>query len=533
MANEYIYITAKVEKKQISITAIDGCYKPYFSLSHMFDTLRKDKIQKVFMADTQIQFSYILDYAKKNDIKIYKMIQHNGLIYSFFINGIRFISCDNIYNAPFDILCDEFNLGKPSGKAVYQLVNYIEALGEKKFSFRNGDYLTIGGLSWKWLTKGFCGNHTDIMGAKYNNHFNMKQWEFFRQNNIYKGGLCLINDNFRGEDAKGLYKYDVNSFFLWVMTTCNMPIGKYYRHCGKPDTLKDKVVCVRLTGTTKYPGIATLPGSLGFCYESIINEVVWLWGEELEELMEWNDLEVKYLEYLQWHWNEPDEEFRKFAFHFFPQKKVADGIRRRGVKLIINNSYGKWGQNPIQHTYSLSGGEWKESKQYIDYKNGVRSLAVASRITAMARTELLRRIRKATNNQPDKYFVYGDTDSMILTIPLEETDIGDGLGMWKFEGWFEKGVFLGKKCYLLYDGEEYEAHACGVNRGTLQQALLGKSWEEAREIFDYDKEFMCPAIVSGKGGKYRTLVPRKLSRGYEPSNFNIISGCYEQGGNLI
>ena len=533
MKYEFVYITAKEESGEVSITDIDGVFNSYFSLGNFFDAMRRYHVEKVFMADTQLQFSYLLDYAKHNGLQVKKLIQNKGNIYAFILNGIKFVSCDNIYNSPFDLLCEEFQLGKPSGNAIRKLVGHIEDLGEGKFSFVDGEYYTIGGLAWLWLTKGFCGNQSDIMGAKYNNHFHMKQWDFFKENDIYRGGICLLNERYRGRDVHNLYKYDVNSFFLYVMATGNMPVGKYFRKEGKPTQLKDVVVHVRITGITRFPGIATIPcGRLYF--ENVVAQELWLWGDELEELMIWNDLSIEWLEYLEWEWNEPDAEFRKFACHFFPQKKDANGIRRRGVKLIINNSYGKWGQSPVQHTYSLNdAGEWKQSKEFINYKLGVRSLAVASKITALSRTELLRRIRKATNNRPDLYFVYGDTDSMILTQPIEETDIGDGLGMWKFEGWFEKGVFLGKKCYLLYDGEEYEAHACGVNRRTLQQALLGKNWEEAREMFDYDKEFMCPVVVRGNGGKYRTMAPRIISRGFEKSNFNPIYGTYEQGDDAL
>lgn len=532
MKYEYVYITASVRGNKIKVEEVNGFFNSYGSIAELMFGLRDYKVEKVFMADTQIQFSYLFDYAKREKKKLTKIITRGGSVYSFTMEGVRFVSCDYIYNAPFTALCRELNLGNPSGKAVHKLVGYIEDLGEDKFSFINGDYSTIGALSWKWLSQGFCGIHTDVFGARYNNHFNMDDWDFFKKKHIYKGGLCLLNSKYRGKDMTNLYKYDKNSFFLWVMVSGNMPCGRYVKKKGKPQSLRDKVIHIRGNGITKFPGIAAL--SIGVQpMEDFVDEDLWLWGDELEELMNWYDFDVEWIEYLEWQVNKPDSEFRKFALHFFPQKSAADGIRRRGVKLIINNSYGKWGENPVRSHFNYDKGQLTESKPFILYKSGVRSLAVASKITALARTELLRSIRTACRNQPDKYFVYGDTDSMILTIPLGEDEIGENLGDFKFEGRWEKGVFLGKKCYLLYEEKEgYEAHACGVNRASLQAAMVGKTWEEVRQFFDYDKEFMCPAIVSGEGGKYRTLVPRVISKGYTNSNFNSISNAYEEGGIL-
>lgn len=525
---ECIYFEYKVEDGKVIITSINGTNNSWFSIDSFIKAMASRKITKVFMADTQVQFSFLLEYAKSVNKPINKLIRHSGNTYSFILDGIRFVSCDFIYNVPFAALCQEFELGKPGGAAINKLVLAIEDLGEGKFSFIDGDYMTIGSLAWKWLSQGFCGNATDIFGAKYNNHFNMADWEFFKKHRIYRGGLCLINTNYQAKDVEGLYKYDKNSFFLWVMTTGNMPGGRYTQKTGKPSQLADKLIHIRCrSAITRFPGLAAY--TLGTApAQDFFDEDMWIWGNELEELLHWYDMDIEWLGYLEWSWNKPEEEFRKFACHFFPLKSTATGIRRRGVKLIINNSYGKWGENPRRTYFTIKNGEEKETQPFINYRSGVRSLAVASKITSLARTELLRSIREACGGHPEKYFVYGDTDSMILTVPLAANEIGNGLGKFKFEGKWEKGVFLGKKCYLLYDKGKYEAHACGVNRGTLQQAVMGKTWEEARQMFDYDKTFMCPTVVCGKGGNYRVMRPRRLSRGLEASQFNPVYGNYTE-----
>lgn len=504
----------------LAVSKVDTTYGECGGLNDFFELLTSQKIDKVFMADTSLQFSHILAYATREKIAVKNIIKHSGKIYSFTINKVAFVSCDNIYGVPFWDICREFELGKPSAAAIEKLVYIIEDLGESKFSFIKGDFLTIGALSWKWMSLGFTKD--DAFYEKYNKYVNETEWEALRQSGVYRGGLCLVNGNFVNKDIDTVYKYDKNSFFLWVMVTGNMPSGRCICHKGKPNSLRDKMLHIKVSGFTKYPGLAALPLH-AFGNEDFFDEEVWIWGDELEELMNWYDMTIEWIEWKEWQWNSPDNTFRAFAKHFFPQKKAADGIRRRGVKLIINNSYGKWGQRPYYSTLSLINGEMTQSKERYAFYNK-RSLAVASKITALARTELLRSIRTACRNQPDKYFVYGDTDSMILTIPC--LTIGDGLGQFKFEGEFQKCRVLDKKCYLLYEEEKnkYEAHAAGVNRKSLEAALRGKSWEEATQLFDYDVEFECPVIVPTPNGNYRTFQKRKIAE--NKGTFDVISGSY-------
>ena len=292
-------------------------------------------------------------------------------------------------------------------------------------------------------------------------------------------------------------------------------------HKGKPDTMKDILIHAKISGVSTWCGLATLNDK-----DDFLEQDVYIWSDELEELTHWYDLTIDYIEYWTWSNCSPDPTFGKFVDYYFPQKKSANGLRRRGVKLILNNTNGKFGQKPEFYRYSIKNGKMRKGKRpALDFSH-VRSLAVASKITSLARTWLMRSIRKATNNRPDLYFVYGDTDSMILTIPFD--NIGDELGDFKFEGFFHKGVILNKKCYMLYnENNGYECHACGVNRRALEDEIKTKDWNSARQIFNYNNEFFCPTAIQVKGGKIIKMIKRQLTDGNSISNWNTVYGFFE------
>lgn len=516
----YVYIHSRaIADDEVKVVDIDTSYGHYESVDLMFWSFKNSPIKTVYMADCLIQFSFIRDYCERNNVTITNIIKQDSTIFKMRIHGIDIINCDNIWRAPFNILCKELNLGEPSAKAVENLVEAIESIGiDRGLSFKHGNYFTIGSLAWKSLHT--FSNVEDIMYKVY--PMNYDRWKWFEKHNIYKGGLCLINKRYQGKDIDRLYKYDKNSFYLSVMKYGNMPKGIMRQVDGAPERMENVLVHAIITGISKFPGLAPFEDK-----EDFLEKEVYMWSDELQELTHWYDMEIDIIEH--WTWNEfsPDKTLGRFADYYYPQKKSATGIRRHGVKLIINNTNGKFGQAPAFYRYKFENGEFKKGQRAaIDFQH-IRSLAVASKITSLARTWLLRSIREATKNRPDKYYVYGDTDSMILTIPYKHT--GDELGEFKFEGYFDKGVILNKKCYMLYSEDEgYECHACGVNQRALQEATNGKKWNEAREIFNYDKDFLCPTVVTVKGGKYVKMMPHKITDGTNATNWNVVHGCFEE-----
>lgn len=484
--------------------------RSYNSLELLMMALKTEQVEQLYIADCKIATYYFLQKYKLRNIKANK-----NVFYSYSVKDIKCLSIDEVFRLSFPTLCRSLALGAPSAANVKKVVEEINSISKYELG---KDFFTIGTLAWK-LLKDF-GSSPEAFQQKY--PFNDKQYKWFKDKCIYRGGLCLLNNNFQGIEINNLYKYDKNSFFSWVMKYGKMPMGTMSFHKGKPqEDFEDKLIHIIWSARAKFDGLAPYENK-----EFFLQQEMYIWGCELQELLNWYDtLEIEYIDYISYSKSEPDKQFGRFIDYFYPQKKTAQGARRQLVKLILNNIYGKFGQAPEKHYVRQVDNKivTTVASNYIAF-NACKehSLAVASKITALARTELMRSIRVATHGRPDLYYVYGDTDSMILTIPFDDT--GDGLGEFKYEGNFTKGKVLGKKCYMLYDNKKYECHACGVNRATLEAEMQDKPWEYAAARFNYNEIFYCPLFREGK----ITPAPRALSKGFENSHFDKVYGFYEE-----
>ena len=491
----------------------DGYETEYDSFELLMERLKGK--QQVFVADLKLAQYHMI--GKKTNLNYKK-----GKYYKFRLRDIWWISIDHMWNKPFEVLCKTLNLGEPSGANVKIIVDNINGFSQYKLGT---DFITASMFSWK-IYCDYC-NHPmityDQYGSKwlFGKYYQTEQlYKLWNDREIYRGGLCLINQRYIGRTVKGLYKYDKNSFYPWVMSTGKMPMGKCTTTKKRPLNIEDAVIHIQWTAKSKFEGLAPYDDKEFICDD------MWIWGCELLELMNWYEtFDIEYIEYMVWPHNEVDKQMVRYITNAYQGKQSSVGIQRELHKLKMNSIYGKFGENCYKHITKEIDGAIQESIDrgfVIGDKAPTRNVAVSAKITALARAELLRSIRVATNERPDLYYVYGDTDSMILTIPYD--NVGKNLGEFKFEGRFQKGRVLGKKCYMLYDGEKYECHACGVNRDVLENEMNAKTWEEASMRFNYDEEFMCPTFVNGTIQKRK----RVLSRGYEKHTFDNIYHVYEE-----
>lgn len=482
----------------------DSYEETYDSVEFLIDHIANTFIDTLFVADLKIAQYYLQNY------KITHIRANKGNFYKFKLKDVDWISIDHVFRKPFVELCKELGFGEASGANVKKVVEAINSISNFKLG---KDFTTIGNLAWKiFETFGVPNN----IRKKY--FSNDKKYKWFEERNIYKGGLCISNRKFTGVEIKNLYKYDKNSFFSWVMKYGKMPMGHSNVCKGKPVSgIEDRLLHIKWSAQTRFEGLAPLEDK-----ELFLGYDMWLWGCELLELMNWYEtLEIEYIEYMVFEYSEPDKQMGRFVDYYYPQKKTATGIYRTLVKLILNNIYGKFGECPYGTYSKQENGKIisYQSEEYIDYELAKdRSLAVASKITSLARTELLRSIRVACKGRPDKYFVYCDTDSMILTIPYN--GYGNELGQFKFEGNFKKGKVLGKKCYMLWDGAHYECHAAGINRAYLEQDINGRDWYDANDRFSYGQKFKSPIFSKGK----IILVDRELT---DKNSIEKIDSLYE------
>ena len=136
------------------------------------------------------------------------------------------------------------------------------------------------------------------------------------------------------------------------------------------------------------------------------------------------------------------------------------------------------------------------------------SVVVGSRVTALARVNLMTFIRKICVPNIKENFVYCDTDSVHALKPFDDCD-DKALGKMKCEGVYERGLYLAPKTYLMYNGK-YEVHCKGVNTNVVAKEVEGKSFDDACDIFKPLRTFRFLAGLNVKGGKALIYVDKMI-----------------------
>ena len=414
-------------------------------------------------------------------------------------------------------------------KGLHLLAEKINETIEKisGFSLFNGDYITAGGLAKKSFLK-FCFNEDST--AKnlkiFREFFPMTpvEDENFRNHKLYQGGKCLVSPYKIGKIYKNIYKYDINSMYPTQMRNMLYPIGegKLVKEINRNE--KDRKIYI-----TKISNI------MGFIKENMVpvwydtltgdyrekfyeQEEKYYWLEELEELENYYDLSYKVLEILEY-----DGRIligaQKYVDNYYNIKKNSEGVIRNGAKLFLNSAYGKIAQRieRVNCEYKLSDEGYihlVKGKEEID-ENAMMSVVVGSRITSLSRVLLMQYIRKICKNNPKKYFLYCDTDSVHALCDFKDTNDKE-LGKMKSEGVYEFGKYLAPKTYLLYNNleensKEYEVHCKGVNTNVvLNEMKKCKDFYEASEKFKSGITYRCLTSLNCIGGKALIYIDKML-----------------------
>lgn len=389
------------------------------------------------------------------------------------------------------------------------------------YSLFDGDYLTAGGLAKKTLLKNVFNRIQDrenIEAFRLCFPMNFEKDSFYRENDLYKGGKCFINPKYTGKVVKHLYKYDVNSMYPNELRNMTYPIGEPKKLKKLPRDKKDKLYIVaveNLRGFIKAGMVPVFQDSLSDEYTDSINnpELRLFWYEELETLEKFYDLDydIKYaLEFP----GSTMPGMRRFIDLFYDIKKHSKGAKRNCAKIILNSSYGKLAQRAdrLTITYDLNDLNVVHAvsvDEVIDEK-GLMSVIVGSRVTALARVDLMNFILKICT-LPERDFVYCDTDSIISLTPFDETDDSE-LGKMKYEGKFKYGLFLAPKSYLLQDYDnKFDVHCKGVNVKSVKKELEGiTDFKKAVEIFRPNRLFKSLSGINVRGGKALVYIDKMI-----------------------
>lgn len=392
------------------------------------------------------------------------------------------------------------------------------------FSLFEGQYMTSGGLARKTLLK---------MMFKGNEKFNLKCFKSFfpmnakldeelRTHDLYKGGIALVNPYKVGVLQKKIYKYDSNSMYPDKMRKMLYPLreGTIIEHKGK--RFKKKEGCIYLVLLRNFSGyvlenkIPVYQDRLSGEYSSSFREVedVYMWNEELEELKNWYDLDYQLVKVVEYVGRIPKGAM-EYIDMFYNIKATQKGAKRQGAKLLLNSAYGKLAQKIERPVVTIEFNEdgivhLIKVREEVDEKQ-MLSVLVGSRVTAMARVDLLSHIREICKENPKDYFIYCDTDSIASLLPYDKCDDKE-LGKYKCEGIFDYGLYLAPKTYMLYEDGKYEVHCKGVNTKVVAQELEGKTIKEACKIFKGNKYFKCLCGLNVKGGKALVWLNKMILR---------------------
>lgn len=308
----------------------------------------------------------------------------------------------------------------------------------------------------------------------------------------YRGGFTYADERFKSKIVGTGRVYDVNSLYPSVMYDKMMPYGEPIYFQGEPKPSKEfplYIVAVTFTASLK-PGhipciqVKGSPFFTASMYQEQITDPVTMACTNVD-LALWRDHYD--IDILAW---EGGWAFRGITGIFCEyidkwmkvKKEAADGLRVI-AKLHLNSLYGKFATNPnVTPKIPLLNDE------------GVVSLVVGDEemrdpvytpvgvfITAYARDITIR----AAQQHYDQ-FLYADTDSLHL---LGDTDPDTldvdphKLGAWKYEGMFDKAIFVRAKCYSEHMVED--AHGNSIDKQTTHIAGLPDTIAEKVRLDDF------------------------------------------------
>lgn len=405
-----------------------------------------------------------------------------------------------------------------------------EKINEKIFeisgySLFDGDYITAGGLAKRSLLNFMFGNKkVGENMKKFKQFFPMTIMEDkkFRDLDLYQGGKCFVSPYYVGKIVKNIRKYDINSMYPDKMRNMLYPIGNG-KKVKEISNNKNKIYVLKIKnimGKLKQNMVPTWYDVLVKEYVFEINEKEsqYFWLEEIKEYEKYYEMYYEIEEILEFD-GKICKGAQNYVDTYYKIKNSTKGAVKAGAKLFLNSAYGKLAERveKVECNYEISEGGYMhlvKGKETIEEKS-LMSVLIGSRITALARTQLMEYILEICKGNPKKYFVYCDTDSVHALIDYDNTDDKE-LGKMKNEGIYEFGKYLAPKSYLLYHNivenkYEYEVHTKGVNTNVVKQELEKcKDFYQASEKFKSGITYKCLTSLNCIGGKALIYIDKMI-----------------------
>ena len=368
---------------------------------------------------------------------------------------------------------------------------------------------------------------------------------WWRKRSLYRGGMTLLNAAYGGRLHRlPLYKYDVNSMYPFQISIMPDLVGLPRRltwdeYTTLSNSRRSRVVAIyeiyAAYGHVKDTAIPTwydpitrgYVANVDFSYTEHDGLPYLMFGDEFEELRNWYDFDEHMTEIRSVivYDRVTNPKYKEWADQYYKlkadAKRAENKVMETLVKLVLNSSYGKIAENPIREdTHREINPETSAVVLISDGEHLTRSLlsvVQGALISSMARCQLMRTIRRACRDNPRKYFVYADTDSIACLLPYDDTDaytlgaLKDETGDTPINFW----KYLAPKTYMIahVDGDnvlDLEVHTKGVPTKVVLGDLKNTdgTWKTPREIsrrFAVGQRFQALSGMNIVGGK--ALIP--------------------------
>ena len=363
----------------------------------------------------------------------------------------------------------------------------------------------------------------------------------YKRNNNLK--ICIMNSKYESEIRAAyyggesnvyrpksdlIYAYDINSAYPYVMRYNYYPVGKavYTNRKNINDIFGFINVNIEAREDMYLP---VLPYRHPI-YGMICPVGKWTGTYFSEELKSLNTNDYKITVNYSIEYNSRNDLFNEYIDHFYSLKmNSTDGTNRLNSKLMLNSLYGRFGLNidNIATTALITNNQWEGldsiKDNYIEiinnielidnillyYKinnnefksdpinnllvllasdkgNIINSTPIAAAISAYARIY----INKYKLMYKDNIY-YTDTDSLYLSVKMNNSDISNTiLGKWKYEGEYNKAIFIAPKLYYLGDSNREIIKNKGVSNNLSYNQFInlykGISQQSNKIIFKKD-----------------------------------------------
>lgn len=545
-----LYASCKIEAdnsaqiQNIKIYTVKGEFADFKDIDSLLAYCKENQIEILIFYNGKIDFSYF-DYwlltnkwqkAKNSKPGQLRRGEYKSIVggcgeryiiqiglgkFTVRLRNLSLIAKGSLQAAARDFSVDYFGELETTLELAEVINDTFFKLTKKEWITTSSPYLTLGSLSKSELND-YIVFRNNVVRFHDVYPLDVPRNKLFSSINIVRGGVCAFNKDYQGQVLNDCRKYDYNSAYPYIMKTYPMPYGKFqsYREIRNNSNLKF-IIFKTFKAKLRF-GMLPLHNHIitGF-NKSVFNYYdehnFTLWYDELTALQKYYIIEYEIKVVLEFT-PRVDPGMGAFVEKYYEMKLKSTGAQKTCVKLILNNAFGKLGENIYRNLfyYELDeSGRAVKKEEVIDHTNNnslnYLNIFLSSYIASQGRARILNDIYRYCGENMRESLVYVDTDCIVVRGGVQIPSSNTELGAFKDEGHFTSFKFLNKKTYIGYqDNKLITAHAPGVDNTTLTQFFKNKNEEEGINLFNDTITFECPIYRLKVGGLVLEKGERRL-----------------------